>query len=130
VRAPIRRSLQVAACLVVVSVISISAFPGSVLYWGSSRRIEHYLKDQTPIGTTQDAVVTWLQRRGCATKINVAAVAPHSTYPPTEVGGASFIQTSVASYRLVFQADVEAFCIFDESARLADIGVRKTIDAP
>jgi hypothetical protein len=130
VRAPIRRSLQVAASLVVVAIIGIIAVPGSVLYWGSALRIEHYLKDQTPIGTTQDAVVTWLQRRGSAVKINVATIAAHSTYPPTEIGGASFIQTSVASYRVVFRADVEAFYIFDASARLADIGVRRTIDAP
>jgi hypothetical protein len=72
----------------------------------------------------------WLLGRGDGAKINVAAIAPQSTYPPTKVGGVSFIQTTVASYRVVFRADVEAFYIFDASARLADIGVRRTIDAP
>jgi hypothetical protein len=117
------------ALLVVVVIIGVSVFPSTVLYWGSSLRIEHYLQDQTPIGTTQDAVVTWLQRHGSAAKINVAVIAPHSTFPPTEIGGASFIQSTIASYSVLFRADVEAFYVFDANARLADIGVRRTVDA-
>ena len=130
VRSPIRRLLLVVALIVVVVIIGVRLFPGTVLYWGSPLRIEHYLQDQTPIGTAQDEVMAWLQRRGSVAKINVAAIAAHSTFPPTETGGASFIQTSVASYRIVFRADVEAFYVFDANARLADIGVRRTVDAP
>jgi hypothetical protein len=110
--------------------IGVTFFPGTILYWGSPLRIDHYLQDQTPIGSTQDAVVTWLRQRGSGAKINVAAIAPHSAFPPTEIGGASFIQTTIASYRIVFRADVEAFYVFDANARLADIGVRRTVDAP
>jgi hypothetical protein len=125
-----RRGIQVVAFLVVVVIIGVTYFPGSILYWGSPLRIEHYLRDQTPIGSTQDTVVTWLRQRGSGAKINVAAIAAHSAFPPTETGGASFIQTTIASYRIVFRADVEAFYVFDVNARLADIGVRRTIDAP
>jgi hypothetical protein len=130
VRLPIRRSFQVVALLVVVATIAVALFPGSVLYWGSLLRIEHYLQDQTPIGSTQDTVVTWLQRRGSGAKLNIATIAPHSTFPPTDTGGASFIQTTIASYRIVLRADVEAFYVFDANDRLADIGVRRTVDAP
>ena len=129
-RSPVRRALQVVAFLVVVVIIGVTFFPGTVLYWGSPPRIEHYLLDQTPIGSTPDAVVTWLRRRGSGAKINVAAIAPHSSFPPTQTGGASFIQATIASYRIVFRADVEAFYVFDAKARLADIGVRRTVDAP
>jgi hypothetical protein len=130
VRPPLRRLLLVAASVVGVVAIGIAVFPNSVLYWGPPLLIEHYLKNQTPIGSTQDAVALWLQGRGNSAKINVAEIAPHSTYPPTQVGGASFIQTTVASYRIVLRADVEVFYVFDANARLADIGVRRSIDAP
>ena len=129
-RSPIRRALQVVAFLVVVVIVGVTFFPGTVFYWGSPLRIEHYLQDQTPIGSTQEAVVTWLRRRGSGAKINAAAIAPRSAFPPTQAGGASFIQTSIASYRIVLRTDVEAFYVFDAKARLADIGVRRTVDAP
>jgi len=130
VRPPLRRLLLAAASVVAAIAIGIALFPSSVLFWGPPLLIERYLKKQTPIGSSQDHVVLWLQERGDSAKINVAAIAPHSAYPPTRVGGASFIQTTVASYRIVLRADVEAFYVFDASSRLADIGVRRSIDAP
>jgi hypothetical protein len=125
-----RRLLQVAVLLVVSVTVGIAVFPGSVIYWGPPLFVEHYLKNQTPIGSTQGAVVLWLERRGDSAKINVAVIAPDSDFPPTKTGGTSFIQATIASYRIVFSTDVEVFYVFDANARLADIGVRRSIDAP
>ena len=128
-RSPFWRWLWLAASLLALVVICVALFPGSVLYWGSPHRIERYLRDQTPIGSTQDAVVMWLRGRSSSANIAVAIIPPHSTYPPTVVGGTSFIHSIIASYRVLFTTDVEAFYVFDASAHLVDIGVRTTTDA-
>jgi hypothetical protein len=48
-------------------------------------------------------------------------VAANSEYPLGSTGGAAFIHESVASYRIVLRAHVEAFYIFDSNGRLVDL---------
>jgi hypothetical protein len=106
------------------------AWPGRAVYWRSNNRIEAYLLTQTPIGTPKPTVVSWLKPRGKHTILASAPVPPHSDYPSTVVGGTSFISTVVAEYWLPLNTTIEAFYIFDATDNLADVRVRRTIDAP
>jgi hypothetical protein len=114
---------------IVVVLLGALAFPGHVVYWGSTDKIEAYLLKQTPLSITKEEVLAWLQANGTPGQLSVAHVAANSDYPPTTVGGESFIHKSVASYRAPFRTDIEAFYIFDANGKLADLRVRTTTDA-
>jgi hypothetical protein len=110
--------------------VLIALWLGNVVYWGSEDRIEAYLRTQTPLGSPQSRVTQWLSTRGVPSQIHVAVVKPNSSYPPTKVGGSSFIHESIAHYRVIFRADIEAFYIFDSNGNLVDLRVRREVDAP
>jgi hypothetical protein len=99
------------------------------VYRGSEESIETYLRTQTPLGSSQQQVTQWLSARGVGSEVFEAIVEPNSDYPPTKIGGTSFIHESVAHYGLIFRADIEAFYIFDSQGTLVDLRVRRTVDA-
>jgi hypothetical protein len=111
------------------AVVFLAIWPGNIVYWGSEDRIEAYLRTQTPLGSSQLRVTQWLSSHGVPSEIHEAVVEPNSHYPPTKIGGASFINESIARYRIVFRTDIEAFYIFDSSGNLVDLHVRRTVDA-
>jgi hypothetical protein len=100
------------------------------VYRRTPAEVETFLRQQTPIGTPQAQVLTWLRERDIDPEVHESTVEPGSDYPPTEVGGSSFVQESVGHYRTPFRTDVEAFYIFDNKGRLADLRVRKSTDGP
>lgn len=123
----VRNSLLAVGAALVVAVIA--AFPGRLVYWESNDRIQAYLLRKTPLGASQQEVLNWLRKNGTPGKIAVVPVPPNSNFPPTSIGGESFIQESVANYWLVFRTDIEAFYIFDSRQKLVDLSVRATTDA-
>lgn len=109
-----------------------AAWPGHTVFWLPEGIIASYLKRQTPFGTSRPSVIGWLKTHVAGVKPFVAAVPvpANSAYPPSRVGGASFVTAEIASYRFPFATSVEAFYIFDDRGNLTDISVRRTIVAP
>jgi len=128
-----RAKLAAALLLLVIGGGAIyAAWPGHAFFWLPEGIIASYLKRQTPLGTARPGVIGWLKTHDASAKPIVAdaPVPANSAYPPTRVGGASFVTEEIASYRFPFATSVEAFYIFDEHGNLTDISVRRTIDAP
>ena len=129
-----RRAKLVAALLLLVigGGATYAAWPGHAFFWLPEGIIASHLKRQTPLGTARPAVIGWLKTYDASAKPMVAdvPVPANGAYPPTRVGGASFVTEEIASYRFPFATSVEAFYIFDERGNLTDITVRRTIDAP
>jgi hypothetical protein len=109
-----------------------AAWPGHAVFWLPEGIIASYLKRQTPLGTSRPSVIGWLKTHIASAKPFVAdvPVPANSAYPPSRVGGASFVTAEIASYRFPFATSVEAFYMFDDRGNLTDISVRRTIDAP
>jgi hypothetical protein len=99
------------------------------VFWLSPAQIESYLLRQTPLGASEMDVTRWLDTRGRQTVPIKANIPPNSDYPLTRTGGAAAIHLTVAEYRLIFWAAVEAFYVFDQSGHLVDVRVRRTIDS-
>jgi hypothetical protein len=111
-----------------VTVVYVT-YPGRLVYWRSEGAVEDFLREQTPLGSSQETVLKWLRHEGVKPTVTTAFIPPNSEYPPTRVGGSSFINESLAHYWAPFPVDVEAFYIFDSDNRLADVRVRDDIDA-
>ena len=116
--------------LVLTATVAVLIFewPGNIVYWRSEESIEAYLRAQTPLGSTQTNVTQWLRARAIGAEIDEAVVEPNSRYPPTKIGGSSFIHAPIAHYGRIFRADIEAFYIFDTNRTLVDLRVRRTVD--
>jgi len=110
--------------------IATVAVPALTVYWRAPPEVELFLRKQTPVGSTEAEVSQWLTARGSAATITRAVVPPNSDYPLSRTGGAAFIHATVAEYRLVLWAAVEAFYVFDGKGHLVDLRVRRTIDGP
>jgi hypothetical protein len=126
---PSRRQLAGAlvAGLLLVGVSSV-LWPELTVFWRSPDRVEAYLLTKTPLGTPEAGVTAWLRTRGREEVPRKVSIRPNSDYPVTRTGGAAFIHTVVAEYRLIFWTSVEAFYTFDASGRLVDLRVRATVD--
>ena len=75
----------------------------------------------------------WVAENTCCRRQTFRSRCPRpgeQRYPPSRVGGASFVTAEIASYRFPFATSVEAFYIFDARGNLTDISVRRTIVAP
>jgi len=105
-------------------------WPRSVLYVGPAWLVEKYLLRQTPLGESEQQVTRWRATRGIDAHVAQADVKAGGDFPPTTVGGTAFIQAPVADYWLPLRTTVEAFYIFNSAGTLADLRVRRTIDAP
>ena len=123
----VRLSLYVISAAAVLGVYA--CLPSRFVYWRSEDHIESFLRTQTPLGSSQSDVLDWLRRNGTPASIAVGVIPPGSSYPPTQIGGASFTHQAVAHYRILFATDVEAFYIFDATGSLVDLRVRTTVDA-
>ena len=97
---------------------------------GSKEKIEEYLLQRTPIGSSEDRVIKYLNENG----MNYAKpwrgdVDPEIGYPPNKVRGSSFIRALVAEHRMIFVTSVEAFYVFDSRKKLVEIAIRRTTDS-
>ena len=128
-----RAKLAATFLLLIFGTVGIyAAWSGHALFLLPEGIIASYLKRQTPLGTSRSSVIGWLKTRDASAKLIVAnvPVPADSSYPPSRVGGASFVTEELASYRFPFPSSVEAFYMFDDRENLTDISVRRTIDAP
>jgi len=120
--------VAVAATTVFVAAAGIySSFEAQVayerqfnIYWQEPNVIEQYLLDQTPVGTSEESVITWLQNRGKALRRNLAIQHPS----PNQIEGVVDIYQGRP-----FAIWVTANYTFDDSHRLVTIKVTKKADA-
>jgi hypothetical protein len=126
-----KATLYVAAAIAVAAgVFLVSNVFHSFHYWGSDRRVVSYLEVETPLGSSVDSVRHWLRERQLGSEYSGhVTIRPGSGYPLTKVGGSGFIHTVVATYGWPFEASLEVFYIFDNSERLCDVTIRRTVDA-
>jgi hypothetical protein len=115
-------------CVIGGLLIALAGNPFDVFHRASAD-IEAYLRLQTPLGSSQTETIAWLRGHDIDARVHEVRVKPGSEYPLTGVGGASFIHESITHYWWPLRVDVEAFYVFDERGKLADIRVRKTTDA-
>ena len=118
-----------------VLVLTLSACVSSPLLSKSSLRqdseaIESNLRTLTPLGSTEEQVLSHLQKNGLQPEpIWRGEITPGSQYIKNTVPGRSFFRVLVGEYRNIFVTSVSAFYIFDHDRRLVEIGVRKETDA-
>ena len=105
------------------------------IWWQSDAEIAAHLLKQTPVGSTEGAVVAWLKSQGVADPYVgrfVRTVEPQewvSTYGfNVKARSTAVIHTTVARYGFPFETSVEAFYLF-YNERLVEIWVRKTTNA-
>ena len=126
---PRRRWPMAAATL---GALVICAFVGGryppLVWWRSASHIEAYLRRETPLGSSQESVRAWVDRtRRIQIPIHQGPVKPHSDYPVSTTGGASWATVVVSRGWIT---DIEAFYTFDATGHLADVRVRITHDGP
>jgi hypothetical protein len=112
--------------------ITIIALVSNWPWYLSYGQIESYLLQKTPLGSSEEEVISYLREGGARLQIEDpwrGNVAPNTGHPPNTVAGSSYIDAVVGEYRLVFTTSVEAYYIFDSDRRLVEIAIRKTIDA-
>jgi hypothetical protein len=95
----------------------------SNVWWQEASGIEQYLLRQTPIGTSEERVVNWLQGRAVALNLNRDVAIRRSS--------ANQIDAVVNIYTEdIFQVWVSGVYTFDASHGLIAIKVTKHVDAP
>jgi hypothetical protein len=118
--------------VVVVFSITTIALVSNWPWYMSYGRIESYLLQRTPLGSSEEEVISNLRESGARLQIEEpwrGNVAPNTGFPPNTVAGSSYIVAVVGEYRVVFTTSVAAFYIFDSDRRLVEIAIRKTVDA-
>ena len=116
-------------------VLTFSACVSSPLLSKSSLRqdseaIESDLRSLTPLGATEEQVLSQLRGKGLKPKPTWRGeIKPGDQYIESTVPGQSFFRVLVGEYRNIFVTSVSAFYIFDQDQRLVEIGVRKETDA-
>jgi hypothetical protein len=103
--------------------------PELTIYWRSASRIESFLRERTPLGTSESRVQAQLAALGARSELVRRHIPANSDYPRSSTGGEAAIHTMVAAYRAVFTTSVEVFYIFDGAGLLVDIKARKTVDS-
>ena len=122
--------------LIVVAILLASPFAylgyqrAFNVWWKPPAQIEASLRSSTPLGTSEQGVLSWLRERGVEANIERGPVRANSEYPLTSTGGAAFIQSDLEHHRFIFREDVVAFYTFDDSGKLVDLRVRKDVDGP
>lgn len=97
--------------------------------YGSPGQIELNLRNETPLGSSEEEVIRYLRREAMRFEQPWrGAIKPNTVYPPNTIAGSSYIRAVVGEYTVVFVTSVEAFYIFDANRRLVEIAVRKTTD--
>ena len=130
---PAMRSSRSAIIWSAVALIACAAVFAVVItnwhWYGSPDQIESHLLAETPLGSSEEAVLSYLSEKAESVKEPWRGpVTPNTLYPPNTVAGSSFITAVVGKYSVVFETSVEAFYIFDSDRRLVEIAVRKTTD--
>jgi hypothetical protein len=126
-----RKRRSILAVVMLAWMVAGVVHPALSVFWGPPENVERYLLTQTPLGTSETAVGTWLTTMGVNAQLNRVHVRPKplGDYPLTAVGGESFIHAPIVSYRLVFRSWVEVFYIFGADDRLVDLRVRRSTDS-
>jgi len=118
----------IALCFLGALLFALAGNPFDIFHRRSAD-VEAYLRELTPLGTSQADTVAWLRTRDVDARVHPGRVEAGLDYPLTKIGGASFIHESIAHYWWPFRTDVEVFYIFDDDKMLVELRVRKTTDA-
>ncbi len=104
------------------------------VWWRSEKEITAYLLAQTPLGSTEAEVITWLERHDVSAPYMARFVRRVEPYEfkrdgffDAKASATAQIHEGLAEYGYPFLTTVEGFYLFDEG-RLVDIGVRKTAE--
>jgi len=137
-----RRVLVTVAALVVIVIgTAVALKPSSPASWPEPTLVA-WLREQTPFGTPEALVKQFLEDRGFGTlwapgqdSLNRALALKFGVSGLKFSDGVRTIQAHIGEYRdprmlFLFETSTEAFYGFDDSARLVDIRVRKSTDAP
>ncbi len=114
--------------LSVTVVCGRASWGGHVVYWRGPEHIEAHLLERTPLGTSESDVLDWLSERSPHYSHRRIPLKPGEGSIPTRIGGSSFVHALIAQYRAPLHVSVEVSYVFDASARLVEIRVRKTVD--
>jgi hypothetical protein len=124
-----RHHKLLAGAIGVVIVFVALIAPAHFVYWRSESAVETFLSLQTPIGSSQQEVLSWLRSEGLKPALDGRTVPPKSDYPLSEKGGASFIAIKLNEYWWVWNTQIEGFYTFDAQGRLHEIRVRRSTDS-
>ena len=121
-----RRTVCVVAMLLAAIAITDRAIVRMAIFGQPAEDIEAYLLVRTPIGETQPHVLEWLRSVNVEGMVHEVNVEIGSQFPPSRVGGRSFIHETIWRYGLLVETSVEAFYVFDANGYLAEVSVIKT----
>lgn len=121
-----RRTVCVVAMLLAAIAITDRAIVRMAIFGQPAEDIEAYLLVRTPIGETQSHVLEWLRSVNVEGMVHEVNVEIGSQFPPSRVGGRSFIHEIIWRYGLLVETSVEAFYVFDANGYLAEVSVIKT----
>ena len=124
-----RKILLLSLVAAIALVLGVLIFGPSPYLYRDSKSVETYLLAKTPLGSSEEQVLTYLRQAGLDPKSPWRGDIPAGSYPPTSIGGKSYVDAVVGRYSMPFTTSVEAFYIFDSKRRLVDVRVRKTTDA-
>lgn len=96
----------------------------------SEETIEASLLAATPLGSSAQDVVRALEKKGHPVRVSSAGVYKQKPGTKSEVVGVASIRVLLGEYRAPLITSVSAFFAFDADARLIEIWVWKTVDAP
>ena len=121
-----RRTVCVVAMLLAAIAITDRAIVRMAIFGQPAEDIEAYLLVRTPIGETQSHVLEWLRSVNVEGMVHEVNVEIGSQFPPSRVGGRSFIHETIWRYGLLVETSVEAFYVFDANGYRAEVYVIKT----
>jgi hypothetical protein len=117
-----RRSILVAAV-----VLALAFWFSNPLRWPQPA-VRAWLLWQVPIGSSQSQLQHIASTTGWQIKGTWPGHQPHSDWGG--IDGATVVWVYLGGYRTVLRADLDSFWAFDEHGHLADVRIRKVIDAP
>jgi ABC-type dipeptide/oligopeptide/nickel transport system permease component len=124
-----RKSIGILTALLLTGALLATILPNWRWHL-SPAAIQSQLLAETPLGTSEEQVLRYLQARGLKpAPLWRGTVAANTIYPPSTAAGNSFTHAVVGEYGLIFTTSVEAFYVFGRDRRLVEIAVRKTTDA-
>jgi len=123
------KSARRPAIALIITTVMLIVLSGCSLR-GDVKEISASLERKTPLGSTEQEVIAYLDKKGIDyDEPWRGRVEAGTGYPPNTVPGSSFIEALVGEYWLGFVTSVTAFYIFGADRLLVEIVVRKSTDA-
>jgi hypothetical protein len=108
---------------------SVFVLPARAIVWAPAPIIRARLLLATPRGSDKPTVARYLARKRYNVTESGGGNGRVPGYPVDEPFN-TYLKAEVGHYRLGLRADVEAIYTFDESDRLRNVVIRRSVDAP